>query len=67
MKTYTLKAEITDDFKFNLESKCDGFNGIEVLGILQLKINDVLNQLAGKVKPDIIKREVMVNEQGLPD
>ena len=67
MKIYELKAEINDEGKFNISSKCDGFNGLEVLGILELKVNDVLDQLSGKTHPDTIKREVVVNEQGFPD
>jgi len=41
-------------------------NGLEVLGILQMKVSDCIDQIAGRVKPDTIKREVVVNEQGLP-
>ena len=66
-KKYTLSAE----FKYNetehgyrqhMKRSNDGFSGYEVIGILEEAKQDVLNQLAGQIKPDIIKREAVEEE-----
>ena len=68
-KKYTLTAE----FKYNetehgysqhMIRRNDGFSGYEIIGILEEAKQDVLNQLAGKMKPDIIKREVVEVDNG---
>ncbi len=58
MKRYTLEAKI-EDGRLKVNSENDGFNGLEVLGILQMKVVDVLAQLSGKITPDIIERKVI--------
>lgn len=35
----------------------DGFNGLELLGVLELTKSEILKQFAGEIKPDSIKRQ----------
>lgn len=58
IKTYTIKVEMTND-KNILTRTNDGFNSYELLGILENLQLDILSQMAGTIKPDIIKREVI--------
>ncbi len=58
MKKYILEAKL-EDGRLKVSSENDGFSGLEVLGILQMKVVDVLDQLSGKITPDIIERKVI--------
>ncbi len=66
-RSYTLKTEIIwdekqDTFVRHIERKNDGFSPYELLGILEEAQQDILDQIRGLVKADIIKREVVVDE-----
>ena len=37
----------------------DGFNAYELMGVLELSKDDIINQIKGNVKPEIIKRKVI--------
>lgn len=58
VKRYTLKVEEVGGV-MSMNSRSDGFNAFELLGILYHKAHDIEKQLADEVKPDIIKREVI--------
>jgi hypothetical protein len=46
-----------------MESVVDGFNGLELLGILELKSADIRHQLAGTHIPDVeYKRKVLLDD-----
>lgn len=59
IKTYTIKLEIddTDEMKSKMTRTNDGFNGLELLGIIEIARNEILQQIAGAMKPDAIKRQ----------
>ena len=37
----------------------DGFNAYELMGVLELSKDDIINQIKGNVKPEIIKRKII--------
>ena len=51
-----------DDGKCELKRTNDGFNSFELMGILELSKDDIINQIKGNVKPDIVKRKVKLNK-----
>ena len=57
IKTYTIQLEISD--KVKLIRKNNGFNPYELLGLLEQIQLDILQQLSGDVKPDIIQRNII--------
>lgn len=56
-KSYTIQLETTD--KVKLIRINDGFNPYELLGLLEQIQLDILQQLSGDVKPDIIQRNII--------
>jgi len=61
-KTYTIILKEGD--KTTLTRKNDGFNAIELLGVLQMAKNDIINQIKGIVEADIdfVERKVVIDE-----
>lgn len=58
MKKYTL--EIThDESGLKIHSECDGFFGYELLGFLEWEKDDIIRQLKGEIRPDVIARNVV--------
>lgn len=57
IKTYTIQLEISD--KVKLIRKNNGFSPYELLGLLEQIQLDILQQLSGDVKPDIIQRNII--------
>jgi len=58
LKRYTI--ETYEQNGENIMAKCnDGFNAMELLGIMEVSKEDIINQIKGFVKPDIIKRTVI--------
>lgn len=58
IKTYTIEVELTDG-KNIVRRTNDGFNPYELLGILEHTQLEILAQMAGNIKPDIIKRTLI--------
>jgi len=48
--------------KVTVMSLNDGFTAYEVLGLLDMKREDVIDQIKGNIKPDIIKREFVKDD-----
>lgn len=44
-----------------LSRRNEGFSAIELLGLCNLISLEIIQQLKGDIKPDIIKREVIVD------
>ena len=59
-KTYTVKVEHFDDGSQNMERRNDGFNPLELIGVADFIALEVREQIMGRLKPDTIKREVVV-------
>lgn len=61
-KTYTIILKEGDTT--TLTRKNDGFNAIELLGVLQMAKNDIIDQIKGIVEADIdfVERKVVIDE-----
>lgn len=59
-KQYIIKVIVDDDNKLNIYRKNDGFNPYEILGFLYHASSEILDQMKGNIKPDIIKRKVVI-------
>ena len=59
MKKYTLTLTQNDKGALNVETTNDGFNPLELLGLLSWKHNDVQEQLKGHIVPDTVSRTVI--------
>ncbi len=57
IKTYTIQLENSD--KVKLIRKNNGFSPYELLGLLEQIQLDILQQLSGDIKPDIIQRNII--------
>ena len=57
-KTYKIEM-FHDDKGLHLERKNKGFSPWELLGLLEEVQMDIIKQLAGTIKPTIIKRKVI--------
>jgi hypothetical protein len=67
-KVITLRKWIVEHIIYNdgtteLKRTNDGFNSFELMGLLELSKDDIINQIKGNVKPDIIKRKVKLNNE----
>lgn len=60
-KTYTIKWTEYADGKCVMERTSDGFSGYELLGILGLTKDEIVQQIKGIIKPDLIKRQVLID------
>lgn len=58
MKRYFLEIIETDEKRLQFKSECKGFYSFEVYGFLAFKLDDIRKQIAGEVRPDIVKREI---------
>jgi hypothetical protein len=58
MKKYTLTLEDADG-KLTVKSECDGFNPLELMGLLYWKAWDIREQAFGKIQPDIVERKLV--------
>ena len=65
IRSYTIKFEKNDDGLLSINKKNDGFNPIELLGLLSWAYADILEQMKGNVKPDIVKREYVEQDEKL--
>ena len=58
MKKYVLEVTL-DENGLRVKSECDGFWGVEVLGFLEWKRDDVVRQLNREIRPDVIVRDII--------
>lgn len=59
-KTYTVTVHHFEDGTQNMNRRNDGFNPIELIGLADFIALEVREQIMGRLKPDTIKREVVV-------
>jgi hypothetical protein len=59
-KTYTVTVQHFDDGTQNMNRRNDGFNPLELIGVADFIALEVREQIMGRLKPDTIKREVVV-------
>lgn len=46
-----------------MHSENDGFNPLEILGMLEWKRDDVIRQMRGELKPTVVERNLIKDEQ----
>lgn len=59
--TYTITWTIDDDGTTTLKRVNDGFNGFELMGILEIIQKEIIQQCTGKIQPDFIERQIVVD------
>lgn len=60
-QTMTIKVDHLEDGGFNVYRTNDGFNSMELLGQIDFMAREIVKQLSGDIKPDVIKRTVIVD------
>ena len=60
---YTIECMEYSDGTNAMKRVCDGFNSIELLGLLDYIREEILKQMKGKIKPDIVERKVIVDKK----
>ena len=58
-KTYSIKLITYEDGSGHLIRENDGFSPLELLGYLEHAQLEIMQELAGKMKPDVIERRVV--------
>lgn len=60
-QVYTITIEHNEDGTKKMTRRNDGFNPLELLGILKLTQQDIVNQIRSAEEPDIdiVKRELV--------
>lgn len=61
VKTYSITVIEYEDGSSSMHRVCDGFNPLELLGMLSKTSMDVNRQIEGLIKPDVIKRTVITD------
>lgn len=59
VKKWHIEITTFDDGSTEMMRTNDGFNPIELLGLLSFAHQDIVNQIKGEIKPDVIKRNVI--------
>lgn len=69
MRKYTIEYGEDPDKpgKMKLKRVCDGFNAFELLGVLEFIQMEILDQISGKIKPDIIERVAITETTSLKE
>ena len=57
VKVYKVTVTHYDNGSVNVKRICDGFNPIELIGILEETQLDILKQRGGEFKPDQVERQ----------
>lgn len=55
-QVYNLTVTRTTDGNLKMNSTNDGFGAFEILGFLEFKAADIMEQIKGNIKPDTITR-----------
>ena len=61
MEKHFILEVFENDGKLSLKSQNDGFSAMEMYGFLEYKKTDIIRQLTGEVRPDIVKRSLVVD------
>jgi len=60
---YNIECIEYKDGTTTMSRTCDNFNALELLGVLSLTQAEIIEQIRGKYKPDIINRTVIINQK----
>lgn len=58
MKRFMFEV-VNDGEKVSFNSENSGFNAMELVGMLTLKIDDIKEQCFGEIKPDVVTRTII--------
>ena len=58
-KVYTIVVSIDEKGKQTMRRINKGFSAIELLGTLELTKSEILEQIKGTIKPDVINRQIV--------
>lgn len=58
-KTWTVTWTVYEDGSSSLDRTNNGFTWLELLGVLNISNDDVIQQIKGNVKPDVITRQII--------
>jgi hypothetical protein len=60
-QVYTVKVNTFDDGQYNMERCNDGFNTLELLGVLGHAHTEISRMISGEFKPTLTIREVITH------
>jgi hypothetical protein len=63
MKRYSVLLTEDDDGTIKATSENDGFSAYDIIRFLRWKLDDVIDQAHGKIKPDIVERRYIEDTQ----
>ncbi len=58
-KYFLIRISETENGTLKISSRNDGFTPLELIGLLSYKKDDIMAQMKGEIKPDIIERELV--------
>ncbi len=59
MRKYTLEMICDDNNKITVKSENDGFNAMELYGLMSWKLDDLKSQIGGHLKPEDVTRIII--------
>lgn len=60
IKKWTVEQIIYEDGRSSMYRKNEGFNTMELLGVLSYTEGDILDQMRGNLRPEIIEKKIEV-------
>lgn len=60
-QSYSIKVYRYTDGSTSMSRQNDGFNPLELLGVLDFTQMEIKDQIKGKITPDYVKREVVTD------
>lgn len=58
-KTWTVEVHEYEDGSYGIVRTNDGFAAHELLGICEFTREDIIEQMSGRIQPDIVERKVV--------
>ena len=60
IKKYTITVNVLQNGKFTVIRECEGFNSLELLGIIERCRQDIIKQISGEMPPpEMVTRKVI--------
>ena len=60
-KIYKMTVAMHEDGTSSMTRINDGFGPLELIGMLEFSKDEIIKQIKGNIKPDIIKRQVVID------
>jgi hypothetical protein len=58
-KYFLIRISENENGTLKISSRNDGFTPLELIGLLSYKMDDIMAQMKGEIKPDVIERELV--------